>query len=150
MTLSQPGTTFRKQCQMMMMFRGLLTIVVLLFVSVLLASCTGTGSVQGPPPANSPAPVQPTQQRSPQTQFESDLQYVRNGLYTYVWVFSRKDGKPIDKEDAAFLRKNAPQVVDWITTEQGKKVIGGTNFDLEQGNLDLLKKRFIVEDYSAK
>jgi len=84
------------------------------------------------------------------TGFQADLQYVRNGGYTYIWVFSRKDGKALDKDDGAFLRKNAPQVVDWVKTEDGKKVIGGTNFDLEKGNLELLQKQFIVENYSAK
>ncbi len=64
--------------------------------------------------------------------------------------FSRKDGKPLDKDDASYLRTNAPQVVDWVTTDEGKKVIGGTNFNLEEGNLNLLKKRFVAEDYSGK
>jgi len=75
---------------------------------------------------------------------------VRKGQYTYVWVFSRKDGKPLDKDDGAFLRTNAPQVVDWVTSDEGKKVIAGTNFDLAKGNLELLKKRFNVEDYTGR
>jgi hypothetical protein len=99
---------------------------------------------------NQPQNQTPTPQRSPLTQFESDLQYVRNGQFTYIWVFSRKDGKPLDKEDAEYLRKNAPQVVDWVTTDNGRRVIGGTNFDLEKGNMELLKKRFVVEDYTAR
>jgi hypothetical protein len=119
-----------------------------LFV-VLLAGCAGT-----PPAAtNTPTPestATATTQASPLTGFEKDLQYIRNGGYTYVWIFSRKDRKPLDKDDAAFLRTNAPQVVDWVTTDEGKKVIGGTNFNLEQGNLELLKKRFVTEDYSGR
>src|SRR5216683_4020783 len=100
-----------------------------------------------------PSPSEPTAQSSPspvKTGFEADLDYVRRGQYTYVLVFSRKDGKPLDKNDATYLRTNAPQVVDWVTTDQGKKVIGGTNFNLEEGNLNLLKKRFVAEDYSGK
>jgi hypothetical protein len=92
----------------------------------------------------------PSPQQSPLSKFDADLQYVRNGQYTYVWVFSRKDGKVLDKDDAAYLRKNAPQVVDWVGTDEGKKFIAGTNFDLEQGNMELLKKRFVVEDYSGR
>ena len=95
-------------------------------------------------------PTQAARQPSPLTGFEKDLQYIRNGQYTFVWVFSRKDGKPLDKEDGTYLRTNAPQVVDWVTTDEGKKVIGGTNFNLEEGNLSLLKKRFVAEDYSGK
>ena len=87
---------------------------------------------------------------TPRTAFERDLQDVRNGGFTYVWAFARKDGKRLDKDDGDYLRKNAPQVVDWITTDDGKKVLGGTNFDLEKGNLDLFRKRFVVEDYSRK
>ena len=92
----------------------------------------------------------PKPEASPLVGFAKDLQYIKNGQYTYIWVFSRKDGKPLDKDDSQFLRTNASQVVDWVVTEEGKKVIGGTNFNLEEGNLALLKKRFIAEDYSGK
>jgi hypothetical protein len=87
---------------------------------------------------------------TPLVGFERDLQFVRNGQYTYVFVFSRKDGKPLDKDDSAFLRKNAPQVVDWVMTDSGKRVIGGTNFNLEQAGMAELRKRLVVEDYSKK
>ncbi len=116
-----------------------------------LAACNGTppAANNNPPPApSSPTPVaSPT---APLTGFEKDLQYIRNGGYTYIWVFSRKDGKPLDRDDGAFLRTNAPQVVDWVTTDEGKKVIAGTNFNLEEGNLGALKKRFTTEDYSKR
>jgi hypothetical protein len=94
------------------------------------------------------SPQTPT--ASPKTGFEADLEWVKKGQYTYVWVFSRKDGKPIDSEDAAYLRQNAPQVVDWVTADEGKKVIAGTNFDLAQGNLGLLQQRFNAEDYTGR
>ncbi len=124
--------------------------VAFLFLTVVLlfGGCTkpatetvNTSSAQSSPAASPAA--------SPLTGFEKDLQYIRNGQYTYVWVFSRKDGKPLDRDDSAFLRTNAPQVVDWVTTDEGRKVIGGTNFNLEEGNLEALKKRFVTEDYSA-
>ena len=101
-------------------------------------------------PATTPPASTPTVQASPLTGFERDLQYIRNGNFTYVWVFSRKDGKPLDKDDAAFLRTNAPQVVDWVTTDEGRKVIAGTNFNLEDGNLAVLQKRFVAENYTGK
>ena len=117
----------------------------------LLSACDGspntTNSQSMPQP---PSPSAPTASRSPLTGFEADLQYIRNGSYAYIWVFSRKDGKVLDREDGDFLRKNAPQVVDWVTTDGGRKVIGGTNFNLEEGNLDLLKKRYIADDYSGR
>jgi hypothetical protein len=135
-----------------MMLRNLLSpslfVLAVLIGGITLTSCnsgnTNTAS------SNAPADAQSTPVASPKTGFETDLDYVRRGQYTYVWVFSRKDGKPLDKNDAAYLRTNAPQVVDWVTTEEGKRVIAGTNFDLAKGNLELLKKRFNVEDYTGK
>jgi hypothetical protein len=113
------------------------------------ASCGGSPSVSNSGPAATPV-ASATPLPSPLTGFEKDLQYIRNGGYSYVWVFSRKDGKPLAKDDSAFLRTNAPQVVDWVTTDEGRKVIGGTNFNLEEGNLEALKKRFVTEDYTGK
>ena len=126
----------------------MIVLLALLIAGVTLTSCssdnTNTPASSGPATApSSPAPTS-------KTGFEADLDYVRKGQYTYVWVFSRKDGKPLDKDDAAYLRTNAPQVVDWVTTDEGKRVIAGTNFDLAKGNLELLKKRFNVEDYTGR
>jgi len=86
---------------------------------------------------------------TPATQFERDLKYIRDGHFTYVWIFSRKDGKELTPEDSEALRTNAPKVVDWVTTEEKKKVIAGSNFPLEAPELAALQKRFNMEDVSA-
>jgi len=120
-------------------------------ILVLLLGACGGGSRQSASNSESAAPqASASPQASPLTGFEKDLQYIRNGQFTYVWVFSRKDGKPLDGSDGNFLRTNAPQVVDWVTTDGGRKVIAGTNFNLEEGNLATIKKRFVAEDYSGK
>ena len=122
-----------------------LMLLAVLIAGIMLTSCSGNKnntSSNGSAAQSTPAP--------PKVGFEADLEYVRKGQYTYVWVFARKDGKPLDKDDSAFLRTNAPQVVDWVTSEGGKKVIAGTNFDLALGNLELLKKRFVAEDYTSR
>ena len=125
--------------------------LLILVLALLVSGCGGetsnSNTAASPAPTNAPAP---SPSGTPLTGFEKDLQYVRNGGFTYIWIFSRKDGKPLDKDDGAFLRTNAPQVVDWVTTDEGKKVIGGTNFNLEEGNLEALKKRFVAEDYSGR
>lgn len=125
-------------------------LISLLILVLLLGGCGG-GSAPTNSAANSSAATTPAGPApSPLVGFEKDLQYIRNGQYTYVWVFSRKDGKPLQPEDSIFLRANAPQVVDWVTTDEGKKVIAGTNFNLEEGNLEALKKRYVTEDYSNR
>lgn len=124
--------------------------VIVLLVGLCFSRCGG-GSQSNATNAPSSQPSQAAAPSpSPQTEFEKDLQFIRNGGYTYMYVFSRKDGKPLDPTDSDFLRKNAPQIVDWARTDSGKKVIAGTNFNLEEGNLTALKKRYNVEDYSGK
>ena len=118
-------------------------------VALFVTACNGSAGTANTGPAATASPS-PTSQPSPLTRFEQDLQFIRNGQFTYIWVFSRKDGKPLDREDSAFLRTNAPQVVDWVTTDEGKKVIAGTMFNLEEGNLDKLKQRFVAEDYTGR
>src|SRR6185369_15028511 len=125
-------------------------LIILIAVVLLFAGCGGpapnnTNNTSTPAETSPPAPSP-----SPQTEFEKDLQFIRNGGYTYIYIFSRKDGKPLDPSDSTFLRTNAPQIVDWARTDGGKKVIAGTNFNLEEGNLAALKKRYNVEDYSGK
>ena len=121
-----------------------------LMIALLFSSCSSAP----PGNSNSNSSVEPTaspsSSASPLSNFEERLQFIRNGQYTYIWVFSRKDGKPLEPADSIFLRANAPQVVDWVTTDDRTKAIAGTNFNLEEGNLELLKKRFVAEDYSNK
>lgn len=120
----------------------------LMMVAVLLVSAACSAPVPNQPGESSSGTPFPT--ASPKSAFERDLQFIRNANFAYVWVFSRADGKPLDRDDANFLRQTAPQVVDWVTTDDGKRVIGGTNFDLEQGGMPALRKRFVVEDYTGK
>jgi hypothetical protein len=122
----------------------------LLGALLFLGACSSSNSPSTSNTAPTPAATSPTPAASPLTGFEKDLQYIRNGGFTYIWIFSRKDGKPLDKDDSTFLRTNAPQVVDWVTTDEGRKVIAGTNFNLEEGNLAALRKRYIAEDYSGR
>ena len=82
---------------------------------------------------------------TPATQFERDLKYIRDGHFVNVWIFSRKDGKPFTADDSQVLRTNAPHVVDWVTTDEKKKVIAGSNFPIEPAQMAELQKRFNVE-----
>lgn len=121
-----------------------------LVLALLVTACGGAQPETNPSTATTPSPSVATPASSPLVGFEKDLQYVRNGQFTYIWIFSRKDGKKLEQNDSIFLRTNAPQVVDWVITDEGRKVIAGTNFNLEEGNLEVLKKRFVAEDYSGR
>jgi hypothetical protein len=119
----------------------------IIVLALFLTACGGSTNTANETASASP---QPSVQSSPLSEFEKDLQFIRNGGFTYVWLISRKDGKPLEPGDNIFLKLNAPQVVDWVVTDQRRKVFAGTNFNLEEGNLEVLKRRYNVEDYSGK
>ena len=121
--------------------------IIVTFAAVSFTACHGRGasSDDETPDTSTYRP-----ESTPATQFERDLKYIRDGHFAYIWIFSRKDGKQLTPEDSEVLRTNAPKVVDWVTTDEKKKVIAGSNFPLEQAEMATLQKRFNVEDYSGK
>ena len=121
-----------------------LTVVVTSIGSAITACRRGGSSNDETPDTSSYRP-----EATPATQFERDLKYVREARFTYVWIFSRKDGKELTREDSEALRTGAPKVVDWVKTDQNR-VIAGSNFPLEGPQLAALQKRFNIEDYSGK
>lgn len=127
-------------------FRASALFILILIASLVFTAChRGASSDDETPDTSTYRP-----ESTPATQFERDLKYVRDGHFTYVWIFSRKDGKELAKEDSDALRTNAPKVVDWVTTDEKRKVIAGSNFPIEAPQLAVLQKRFKIEDYSGK
>ena len=128
------------------MKRKIVGFILLLTLTFLNGGCrTSTDDTTA---SNSSTPAKPA--ASPLTGFAKDLQFIKDGGYTYIWVLTRKDAKPFSSEDKDFLHKNAPQVVDTAVTDDRMKAIIGTNFNLEEGNMEALKKRYVMEDYSGK
>ena len=118
-------------------------------IAVLLLSLTGCrrgGSSADETPDTSSYHPEPT----PATDFERQMRFIRQGHFKYVWVFARSDGQKFTKEDADILHQNAPKVVDWVSVDDGKQYIAGSNFEIEPANMAALKKRFRIEDYSGK
>jgi len=126
--------------------RTSLLIIILIFLTVLgVSACRHQASQEETPDVSSyhPAPT-------PKSEFEQKLKFIREGHFKYVWVFTRLDGKAFTKDDADILHTNAPKVVDWVGSDEGKRFIAGSNFDLEPAPLATLKKRYKIEDYTGK
>lgn len=85
------------------------------------------------------------------SEFERDLETMRTANFDYVFVFRRKDGGAIDGEDKTFLKANLPREINRIIlSDDDKAVIGGSHFKFPPENLETLRQRFVIEDYSAK
>jgi len=122
-----------------------LAIVVGLTFAISSTACHRTASDDETPDTSTYRPL-PT----PATEFEQKLKLVRDAHFQFVWLFSRKDEKEFTSEDKEILHTNAPKVVDWIGMDDKKKFFAGSNFPVEPKNLEVLQKRYKIEDYSGK
>ena len=105
-----------------------MSFTVLALSTVFLAGCR-KGSDSG---------SQPTVASSPKTQtpFERDLDYVRTGQFTHIFVFSRNDGGVFTSDDIAYLKANSPQETNqWVFADDRRRAIAGTNFEFQAGTL---------------
>src|SRR5262245_17276546 len=93
--------------------------LVILVLALLFVGCKrpATETAGAPSPEASPLP---TVQSTPLSDFEEALRFVRNGQFIYIWVITRKDGKPFTSEDTAIFRTKAPNIVDFSMTNDKK------------------------------
>jgi hypothetical protein len=125
--------------------RAAIPFVLVGILLIVFTGCRRSSSENETPDTSSYHP-EPT----PATDFERQMKFIRQGHFKYVWVFTRQDGQRFTKEDADILHKNAPKVVDWVSVDDGKQFIAGSNFDIEPPQMAALKKRFKIDDYSGK
>lgn len=80
---------------------------------------------------------------------EADLETMRTADFNFIYVFRRKDGGAFDGEDRKFLRVYSPTMTNrFVSSEGGRAFVAGSKFRFEQGNLDKLQERFVIEDFS--
>lgn len=125
-----------------------LKFLVIVLLALMFSGCnrsTSETSVSNPTPLPSALPTS-----TPLSDFDEALRFVKNGQFTYIWVFTRKDGKPFDPADSVILQTKARQIVDFTVTKDRKKGVAGSNFPFEDADLVELQKRYVIEDYSAR
>jgi len=121
-----------------------LALIVLCCVSLASFACTNQRLLK------SNKNVSMTSAENKQTSFESDLETMKIANFDYIFVFRRKDGGAFDGEDRKYLRSNSPaQINRFVLTDDGKAFIAGSKYIFPMENLETLRMRFNVEDYSA-
>jgi basic membrane lipoprotein Med (substrate-binding protein (PBP1-ABC) superfamily) len=114
-------------------------VVALLSLAVLHGGCNRSGSQQQGAAQNK-LPV-----------FERDLASVQRNNFQKVYVISRPDGAALNADDKAYLKTNMPiETTMRLLTDEDRRLIVGTNFDLKPEHFDALNKRFHVEDYTGR
>lgn len=74
---------------------------------------------------------------------------MRTANLQFIFVFRRKDGGGFDGDDKKYLRANLPTNNRVILADDDKAVIVGSNYKFPPENLETLRVRFNLEDYSA-
>jgi hypothetical protein len=129
------------------MRNSLLVLFAIVLSLAVLSGCKRSANQSAVESSTIPSSPEPT----PRNEFERNLQYIRRAHFKYVWLFSRPDGAALDKADGEFLRLNTPRAVDRIRADEaGHSFLVGSNFDIDPANMEALRKRFKVEDYSGK
>lgn len=83
------------------------------------------------------------------TEFERDLETMRTANFDFIFVFRRKDAAAFDSEDKKFLRANTPPGTNrFVATDENRAFIAGSLYAFSPENLERLRSRFLVEDYS--
>ncbi|MEJ7698591.1 MAG: hypothetical protein WKF71_02935 [Pyrinomonadaceae bacterium] len=120
-------------------------LIVLCLISLVSFACTNQRLLKSNKNA---ATTNPAEMK--QTSFESDLETMKTANFDYIFVFRRKDGGAFDGEDRKYLRNNSPaQINRFVLTDDGKAFIAGSKYIFPMENLETLRMRFNVEDYSA-
>ena len=114
-------------------------VLVLLSLAVVSGGCNRSGSPQEGVARNKPPA------------FERDLASVQRNNFQKVYVISRPDGGALDGDDKAYLKTNMPiETTMRILTDEDRRLIVGTNFDLKPEHFEALNRRFRVEDYTGR
>ena len=82
------------------------------------------------------------------TEFERKLKELRTADFNYIFVVKRTDKEAFDNEDKTFLREKTYRANRRRLTDDGKILFIGTNYKLIDKDLESLKKRYEVEDFS--
>lgn len=84
-----------------------------------------------------------------QSAFESQVENMRIANLEFIFVFRRADGGALDADDKKYLRANLPFNNRIYLADEDKALIVGSNYKFPPENVEALRARFNIEDYSA-
>lgn len=83
------------------------------------------------------------------TSLERELRDMRAADFQFIYVLKRRDGGVFDKEDKFYLKDNRPAEINRVSaTDDEKAFVIGSNYDFPPENMENLRKRFVIENFS--
>lgn len=90
------------------------------------------------------AAVEPTPVRS---DLEREMDDMRAAGFQSIYLIRRKDGKELNAEDRAFLKKRSEDANRRVSTDNGKAIIVGMNRPPVPENISAIYDKFAVETF---
>ncbi len=131
-------------------------IFALFFAVSLAAACGGGATNQNPAQRGNSATANTNTAANAaqtlQTPLESELARLQRANFRQIIAFSRKDGGKLTAEDIAYFREWAPseQINQRLKTDDDKYIVAGTNFAFTPEQMNALRNRFAIEDFTEK
>ena len=123
---------------------------VFLTASVLFSSCMPNQRIIDS--ANERPPEPDSVQRSTTVapvRIEDDIAAMKTADFSFIYIFRRKDGGPLDADDRSYLSATIPSEMNRRKiSDEGRAVIIGSNFRIPPDILNVLKERFAFENLS--
>ena len=127
------------------------SVVKMLALSLAIIFAVGCDNTEEKTAGNSNASNKVVAEEKKKDDFVERLNSVRTGNFDFILAFRRPDGEVLSGDDKKFLKANSPNDTNqWVLTADGKTAIAGSNYKFLPPQLDILKKRFVIQDYSPK
>lgn len=125
-------------------------IAVVFFAAFAFSACQPSQRILEDSKQNEPAPAGERTPKNPTgDDYEDRLKSVQLMGFQFIYSFKKKDGSVFAGEDKRYLKENSPRDTNqWVLTTDEKAVIAGTNYVFTPENLDNLRKRFEVKEFS--
>lgn len=98
---------------------------------------------------NNPTPAPSSENIEKLTGVPGEIRSMEDAGFQIIFVLRRKDGGIFEREDKRYIADNIPPETNRrVLTENDKAFVLGSNYEFTKENLEMLRKRFNVEDFS--
>ncbi|MEZ5347107.1 MAG: hypothetical protein R2681_16285 [Pyrinomonadaceae bacterium] len=81
-------------------------------------------------------------------EFKQKLEALKTADFDYIFTFRRKDGEKFDSEDKSIFKAHTFRANRRRLSNDEKVLFVGTNYEIEEKDMKVLKERFDFEDFS--
>jgi hypothetical protein len=82
---------------------------------------------------------------TPRSSFDTEMSDMRTAGFTFIYVLRRKDGGKLDSADRSLIKSQTEDMNRRVSADEDRAVIIGSNYQLPDANLAVLRDKFTLE-----